>query len=99
MSDEEVEVKDPTAAALAGLPKLTVRQCDLPEHLFTKVKLVLKTALDSHKMEKDIAREIKTKLDEDPEFNELPGKITVLNSLYNYSLLKEICWIKFFFNR
>merc|ERR1712226_1281140 len=25
-------------------------------------------------MEKDIAREIKVKIDEDPDFNELPGK-------------------------
>ena len=34
---------------------------------------VLKDALEKNKMQKDVAKFIKTKLDEDPDLNELPG--------------------------
>ncbi|CAD7934718.1 unnamed protein product [Amoebophrya sp. A25] len=76
MSDEEEQQQnvDPRAAALAGVPDCHVRQNDLPDHLWDKVRIALKEALAAHKMEKDIARYIKTKIDEDPDFNELPGK-------------------------
>merc|ERR1711924_205820 len=39
-----------------------------------KVLLVVMDALANNKMEKDVANHVKKILDEDPEFNELPGK-------------------------
>lgn len=55
MSDDEEQVVDPEAEKLKSLLPITVRQNDLPEHLFIKVQLLLKDALAAHKMEKDIA--------------------------------------------
>merc|ERR1712182_76036 len=73
MSDDE-EVVDPEKEKLKNLPPLHIRQCDLPEFLFKKVLLLVMDALKENKMEKDVAGHVKKKLDEDPEFNELPGK-------------------------
>ena len=39
---------------ISGVPDLSIRQNDLPDHLFHKVKLILKDALE-FRMEKDIA--------------------------------------------
>merc|ERR1712139_725126 len=65
---------DPEAERLKNLPPLHIRQCDLPEFLFKKVLLVVMDGLKNNKMEKDVANHVKKVLDEDPEFNELPGK-------------------------
>jgi len=69
-SDEEVVVQE------TGLPPIHIRQCDLPECLFTKVHEVVAKAMEPEedKREKDIAAIIKKTLDSDPDFNELPGK-------------------------
>lgn len=58
------------------LPPLHIRQCDLPEVLFIKVHKTVATAMEpeENKREKDIAAIIKKTLDNDPDFNELPGK-------------------------
>ena len=103
MSDEENEIVDPEAEKLRGVPKLHIRQCELPEELFKKVQIYLKEALaggggganksakddgeeggggggqkntnqGKSRMEKDIARDLKEKLDQDTDFNQLPGK-------------------------
>lgn len=98
MSEEEEVVVDPTQAKLDALPKLEVRQNDLPEHLWTKVKLLLGEALE-HKMEKDIAKHIKVTMDEDPDFNELPGKgpwQVIVGKSFTLSLTHEAGHIVFF---
>mmetsp|Transcript_40305 Transcript_40305/g.96662 ORF Transcript_40305/g.96662 Transcript_40305/m.96662 type:complete len:120 (-) Transcript_40305:104-463(-) len=74
MSESEDEVVDPMAAALANLPPMRVRQVDLPEKMFTKMQLIVVEALQSKKLEKDAAQEIKRKIDTEPDFNQLPGK-------------------------
>lgn len=120
-SDEEEVIIDPKIAKLMKLPELKIRQQDLPDHLFEKVRVYLIDALNldagrkssgdddedgeaaaaggggggdtdntpegkerakndavlkafSNKMEKDVAKDVKTQCDEEPEFNELPGK-------------------------
>merc|ERR1712043_22844 len=50
-------------------------------------------------MEKDIARDIKTKVDEDPEFNELPGKgpwQCVVGKSFASAITYEACHVSFF---
>mmetsp|Transcript_24180 Transcript_24180/g.60877 ORF Transcript_24180/g.60877 Transcript_24180/m.60877 type:complete len:119 (-) Transcript_24180:481-837(-) len=99
MSDEEEVVVDPAAAALAGVPECRVRQNDLPDHLWDKVRITLKEALAAHKMEKDIANYIKTKIDNDPDFNELPGKgpyQCVVGKSFSAAITHEASHICFF---
>ncbi|CAD7924196.1 unnamed protein product [Amoebophrya sp. A120] len=99
MSDEEEQVVDPHAAAMAGVPECRIRQNDLPDHLWDKVRIVLKEALEKHKMEKDIANYIKTKIGEDQDFNELPGKgpwQTVVGKSFAAAITHEASHVCFF---
>lgn len=70
MSDDEEQEKPKEDV----LPPLNVRTNDLPEFLFKKVVKITADALAANKLEKDAAAAVKTFLDTDPEFNELPGK-------------------------
>jgi hypothetical protein len=72
--DEEEQVVDPAAAALANLPKVSTRKCELREDLYNKMLVMSCDALKKHKLQKDIAQQIKQALDTDAEFNELIGK-------------------------
>mmetsp|Transcript_135968 Transcript_135968/g.378960 ORF Transcript_135968/g.378960 Transcript_135968/m.378960 type:complete len:123 (-) Transcript_135968:133-501(-) len=71
--EEEREV-DPQAAALAALPSVTVRRNEMREDLYMKLLLICVEALKKHKLQKDIAQQIKQTLDTDEDFNELIGK-------------------------
>eukprot|EP00419_Tripos_fusus_P025461 CAMPEP_0172712668 /NCGR_PEP_ID=MMETSP1074-20121228/61233_1 /TAXON_ID=2916 /ORGANISM="Ceratium fusus, Strain PA161109" /LENGTH=123 /DNA_ID=CAMNT_0013536627 /DNA_START=74 /DNA_END=445 /DNA_ORIENTATION=+ len=75
-SDEEEEEteEDRQAKLLALLPRTIVRKCEMPDDLFVKLQVICKDALGKHKLQKDIAREIKHTLDTTPDFNELVGK-------------------------
>eukprot|EP00932_Pfiesteria_piscicida_P002301 SRR837773.12236.p1 GENE.SRR837773.12236~~SRR837773.12236.p1 ORF type:complete len:121 (-),score=55.89 SRR837773.12236:142-504(-) len=72
-SDDEEEVKGEDAA-MKDLPKVAVRSNDLREDLFVKLQLICVEALKNNKMQKDIAKQIKTELDKAEDFNELIGK-------------------------
>uniref|UniRef100_A0A7S1AQP2 Dynein light chain n=1 Tax=Noctiluca scintillans TaxID=2966 RepID=A0A7S1AQP2_NOCSC len=73
-SDEEVVQTDPKVEALKNLPPVVVRKAELREDLLQRLFLMTVEALKSHRLQKDVASEIKNKLDNDPDFNELVGK-------------------------
>jgi len=76
MSDDEEEVPvNSQEALLASLPPIKVRRVDMPECLFIKLRQhVSKAMAGNYTLEKDMASEIKTELDKDEDFNQLPGK-------------------------
>lgn len=78
MDDDEDEGEtrreDPMAKALRELPPIHIRRCDLREDLFNKLKICVCKALKEHKLQKDVATQVKKELDSDAEFNELTGK-------------------------
>merc|ERR1719437_414204 len=74
-SDEENEAPvDAAAAARAALPPVTRRKIELREDLFEQILFITVAALKKHKLQKDIAQEIKQNVEKDPQFNELIGK-------------------------
>mmetsp|Transcript_128979 Transcript_128979/g.227134 ORF Transcript_128979/g.227134 Transcript_128979/m.227134 type:complete len:122 (+) Transcript_128979:89-454(+) len=73
-SDDEGEVVDEAARALADLPTVNVRKSELREDLLSSLFLLTVKALKTHKLQKDVAQQIKQELDQLPEFNELIGK-------------------------
>merc|ERR1711939_594350 len=75
--DEDEDVgrrEDPMTKALRELPKINIRRCDLREDLWNKLKIMCCKALAENKLQKDVASNVKTTLDQDAEFNELTGK-------------------------
>uniref|UniRef100_A0A7S1FGW5 Dynein light chain n=1 Tax=Noctiluca scintillans TaxID=2966 RepID=A0A7S1FGW5_NOCSC len=73
-SDDEVVQTDPRSEALKNLPPVVVRKTELREDLLHRLFLISVDALKNHKLQKDVASEIKNKLDSDLDFNELIGK-------------------------
>mmetsp|Transcript_36400 Transcript_36400/g.100243 ORF Transcript_36400/g.100243 Transcript_36400/m.100243 type:complete len:121 (-) Transcript_36400:143-505(-) len=97
--DEEEEVIDPQAQALANLPKYVVRKLEIREDLFKKMLLLTVDSLKKHKHQKDVAQEIKQTLDKEPEFNELIGKgpwQVIVGRSFSASVTYESMHIAFF---
>jgi len=71
---EEEEIVDPAAKALQDLPHVILRKSELREDLYTRLLLISAESFKTHKLQKDVAQQIKQTLDTDAEFNELIGK-------------------------
>mmetsp|Transcript_32294 Transcript_32294/g.81576 ORF Transcript_32294/g.81576 Transcript_32294/m.81576 type:complete len:122 (-) Transcript_32294:233-598(-) len=98
-SDEEEEQVDPKDKALADLPPVKVRKNDLREDLFVKLQLICVEALKAHKMQKDVAQQIKQELDKAEEFNELIGKgpwQVIIGRSFASSITHEAMHVSFF---
>mmetsp|Transcript_55894 Transcript_55894/g.103461 ORF Transcript_55894/g.103461 Transcript_55894/m.103461 type:complete len:122 (+) Transcript_55894:93-458(+) len=98
-SDDEGQIEDAQARALADLPKVIVHKSELREDLLQKTFLISVEALKKHKLQKDIAQHIKQALDQDAEFNELIGKgpwQVMVGRSFAMSLTHEAMHLAFF---
>jgi len=98
-SDEEEEQIDPRDAALKDLPEIVVRKNDLRDDLFVKLQLLCVEALKKHKMQKDVAQQIKQELDKSDDFNELIGKgpwQVIIGRSFASSITHEAMHVSFF---
>merc|ERR1719277_2134266 len=98
-SDDEEEQVDPREKALADLPEVVVRKNDLRDDLFVKLQLLCVEALKKHKMQKDVAQQIKQELDKSDDFNELIGKgpwQVIIGRSFASSITHEAMHVSFF---
>ncbi|KAF4687686.1 hypothetical protein FOZ60_003611 [Perkinsus olseni] len=73
MSDIDEE-EDALRKQLESLPPIRIKQCDFDDEQTNKIRILVSEALGKHALSKDVAENIKTIMDQDPEFNRIPGK-------------------------
>ena len=97
--DEHLSPEDAAAQALKELPSVIVRKNELREDLFQKLQVMCVQAIKDNKLQKDIAQQIKQKLDKDADFNELVGKgpwQVIVGRSFASSLTHESMHMSFF---
>ncbi|EER20709.1 dynein light chain, cytoplasmic, putative [Perkinsus marinus ATCC 50983] len=70
IDEEEAALK----RQLESLPPIRMKQCDFDDEQTNKIRILVAEALGKHKLSKEVAESIKTTMDQDPEFNIIPGK-------------------------
>ncbi|KAF4657624.1 hypothetical protein FOL47_008374 [Perkinsus chesapeaki] len=71
------EEEDALRKQLESLPPIRMKKCDFDEEQTNKIRLLVADALGKHALSKDVAESIKTTMDQDPEFNQIPGKVII----------------------